>query len=221
MPNDMDPADIRIVVIGVGAIGSALLPRLLRMPFRVVTLVDGDRVEARNLERQELYAPVDVGSPKVQVAGSWARNAPVGPRVEVHDTFLDDRNAESIIAVHDIVADCTDDAHARRLIDRVCGDLGITLVSGAVHAGQGQVVVLHDEGPGEDISLEYLFPGRISMDQDGCDMRHVPLRTIDESAKRMALRIRQVLDHGPVVNGRIDLFDEASNAWASFEPPNA
>ena len=50
--------DVRIAVIGVGAIGSALLPRLLHMPVSVITRVDGDRVEERNLDLQELYVPV-------------------------------------------------------------------------------------------------------------------------------------------------------------------
>jgi len=213
--------DVRIAVIGVGAIGSALLPRLLHMPVSVITLVDGDRVEERNLDRQELYAPVDIGRPKVGVAAAWARNAPVGPQVAAQDAFLDERNAADIIAMHDIVADCTDDAHARRLIDRVCGTYGVALVSGAVHARQGQVVVLRAEGPGADLSLDYLFSGKPGAEQDGCDMRHVPQRTIEETAKRMARRVQELLDHVPVENGRIEQYDGATGGWTSFAPPVA
>ena len=75
MSNPVQPThpDIRLALIGVGAIGSALLPRLLRMPFTMITLVDGDRVEEKNLDRQELYAVVDIGRPKVDVAAAWAR----------------------------------------------------------------------------------------------------------------------------------------------------
>jgi adenylyltransferase/sulfurtransferase len=211
--------DIRIALIGVGAIGCALLPRLLRMPFRVITLVDGDRVEQRNLERQELFAPVDVGHSKVDVAAAWARNAPVSPALDAQDRFLDQKNAEEIISLHDIVADCTDDAHARRLIDKVCGEYGVTLISGAVHAKQGQVIVLHAEGADDDLSLADLFNGPLGAEQDGCDMRHVPMRVLEEVAKRMAWRIREAVNNVRSINGRIEHFDGDANAWLEIGPP--
>ncbi len=189
------------------------------MPFSVITLVDGDRVEEKNLDRQELYAPVDVGRPKVEVAAAWARNAPVTPAIEVHDRFLDRWNAEEIISMHDIVADCTDDAHARRLIDDVCGEFGVALVSGAVHGRQGQVLVLHVEGTNEDLSLAQLFSGRPGAEQDGCDMRHVPMHVLEEVAKRMAWRIRELLNDVHVENGRIEQYDGDVNAWLEIAPP--
>ena len=218
-PVHSSSGDVRIAVIGVGAIGCALLPRLLRMPFSVITLVDGDRVEEKNLDRQELYAPVDVGRPKVDVAVAWARNAPVTPTMEVRDGFLGPENAEAIIAMHDIVADCTDDAHARRRIDKVCGEFGVALVSGAVHGKQGQVIVLHAEGANEELSLTDLFSGRLGEEQDGCDMRHVPMAVLDEVAKRMAWRIRELLNNARLENGRIEQYDGKVNAWLEIDPP--
>ena len=218
-PVQTTPRDIRVALIGVGAIGSALLPRLLRLHFSVITLVDGDRVEERNLDRQELFAPVDVGRPKVDVAAAWARNAPISQSVVPQDHFLDLSNAEGIISMHDIVADCTDDAYARRLIDTVCGEFGVALVSGAVHGKQGQVIVLHTEGPNDDLSLSDLFTGKLSAEQDGCDMRHVPMHVLDEVAKRMAWRIRELIVNSPSENGRIEHFDGDVNAWLEIAPP--
>lgn len=211
--------DIRLALIGVGAIGNALLPRLLHMPLSVITLVDGDRVEEKNIERQELFAPVDVGRPKVEVAAAWARNAPVTPILEQRDLFIAPENAGGIISMHDIVADCTDDAHARRLIDRTCADYGVALVSGAVHGRQGQVIVLHSEGLLEDLSLADLFSGRLGEEQDGCDMRHVPMQVIDETARRMAWRIRELLNKVRLENGRIEQYDGDAHAWIAIAPP--
>jgi molybdopterin/thiamine biosynthesis adenylyltransferase len=212
-------ADLRVAVIGLGGIGCALFPRLLRMPFSVITLVDGDRVEAKNLERQELYAPVDVGRAKVDVAAAWARNAPVSPLVEPQDAFMDHQNAEPIIAMHDVVVDCTDDLHVRRLIDRTCRDLGVLLISGSVHSKQGQVVVLHDQGENEELTLAELFAGRPSEEQDGCDMRQVPSRVLEETAKRMAWRVREWLNGVSLPNGRIDVYDSEVDAWIELAPP--
>jgi molybdopterin-synthase adenylyltransferase len=216
---DRSRNDPHIAVIGLGSIGCALLPRILRMPCSVITLVDGDRVEEKNLDRQELYAPVDVGRPKVDVAAVWARNAPVTPTVEAIDQFLDHQNAEALIAMHDLVIDCTDDLHVRRLIDRTCRDYGVLLISGAVHARQGQVLTLHQEGPGHDLTLDRLFSGQPGAEQDGCDMRNVPLTVIEEIAKRMAWRVREWLNGVPLINGRIEVYDDHLPAWVELAPP--
>ena len=220
-PGGRSLSDVRVAVIGMGGIGCALLPRLAHMPFSVITLVDGDRVEVKNLDRQELYAPVDVGRSKVDVASAWMRNTPVSPFVEVVDAFLDAPNAEGIIAMHDIVVDCTDDLHVRRLIDRTCADYGVALVSGAVHTKQGQVIVLHAGGGNHNLMLGDLFQGRPSVDQDGCDMRNVPLEVLDETAKRMAWRVREWLNGVALVNGRVELYDGRTRAWLIIEPPSA
>ncbi len=206
-----------LLVVGAGALANALLPRVLRMGWKAITLMDGDRVEERNLERQELFAPVDIGKPKVDVAAAWLRNSPIPVQVAARDEFLDARNAEAVIALHDVVADCTDDAHVKGLIDRTCKEYGVALVSGSVHGKQAQVIALHAEGEGENISRDQLFQGRLGGEQDGCDMRNVPLATLEETGRRMAHLLRALVHGEPVRNGRIDLFD--GKQWCAFDPP--
>lgn len=206
-----------LLVVGAGAIGNALLPRIVRWNWGGITLMDGDRVEERNLERQELFAPVDIGKPKVDVAAAWLRNAPIPVQVAARDEFLDARNAEALIAVHDVVADCTDDAHVKGLIDRTCKDYGVALVSGSVHGKQAQVIALHAEGEGENITRDVLFQGKLGSEQDGCDMRNVPFVTIEETGRRMAQLLRALVQGEPVRNGRIDLFD--GKQWSAIDPP--
>lgn len=206
-----------LLIVGAGALANALLPRVLRMGWKAITLMDGDRVEARNLERQELFAPVDIGKPKVDVAAAWLRSAPIPVQVAARDEFLDARNAEAVIALHDVVADCTDDAHVKRLIDRTCKDYGVALVSGSVHGKQAQVIALHAEGEGENTSREELFQGRLGSEQDGCDMRNVPLATLEETGRRMAQLLRALAHGEPVRNGCIDLFD--GTQWMMIDAP--
>ena len=143
MTEHVNEPSLRLAVVGLGGIGCALVVRLARMPFEQITLVDGDRVEAGNLEKQELYAEVDIGRSKAEVAAAWIAIAPVKARIVPMDAFVDPHNVEELVSMHDIIADCTDDLHVRRLIDRTCRDFGVPLVSGAVHGRQGQVIVLH------------------------------------------------------------------------------
>lgn len=216
---DGPSSDIRVALIGMGALGCALLPRLVRMPFSLITLVDGDRVEHKNIDRQHLYAPVDVGRPKVDVAQAWVRNAPVPVDIATVDAFFDANNADDIVSMHDLVVDATDDAHARQLIDLTCASYEVPLLSGAVHGREGQVIALHMEGARKDLLLRDLFGGKPGAEQDGCDMRHVPEEVIEEVAKRMAWRIREWLNAVPLANGRIEQYGGDTRAWISIEPP--
>ena len=90
-----------------------------------------------------------------------------------------------------------------------------------MHARQGQVIVLHAGGGDEQLGLADLFRGRIGDEQDGCDMRRVPAHVVDEVAKRMAWRIRELLDNARPENGRIEHFDGDARTWKMFAAPTA
>jgi adenylyltransferase/sulfurtransferase len=210
---------LRLLVVGAGSLGNTLLPRVVRWSWEGIMVMDGDRVEEKNLDRQELFAPVDIGRPKSEVVAAWVRNMPIAVQLAARDEFIDANNAEAIIAMHDVVADCTDDAHVKRLLDHTCADYGVPLVSGSVHGKEGQVMVLHVEGPDEAITRDDLFQGKPGTEQDGCDMRNVPLQTLEETGRRMAQLLRALLHGEPVRNGRIDLFD--GKRWTAIDPPES
>lgn len=207
----------RVAVVGLGGIGNSVLHRLVRMPISKLTLVDGDKVEEGNLERQPLFAPADIGHFKVDVAHGWLRHV---SRAELRPVkgFVDTANAEYLLKDHDIVVEGVDDLHAKNAIDAACAKLGIALVSGAVHQQQGQVLVTHMPGEGQDLGRKELFPGRPGVEQDGCDMRQVPLEVLEETGRAMVGRVRSYMLGEPVVNGRIEVYDGAKSSWMVIEP---
>lgn len=213
------PLRSSLLVLGVGGLGNALLERCARLPLRRLTLVDGDRVEPHNLERQPLFAPVDVGRPKVAVAAAWLRQAMPGTVIEVVDAFADATSLPVLVKEHSIVADCTDDVHVRTLIDQACGNLCIPLVSGAVHQHEGQVLLLHaPDGPGDpSITREHVFGGRPGPGQDECDMRSVPLDVLEAVGARMQQRAGDLMAGRPVENGVLELY--AGGRWSRYAPP--
>lgn len=214
---------VRVAVVGVGGTGCALLPLLYRMPVQGVTLIDGDTVEAVNLPRQPLYAGCDVGRPKVRAALERSVPHASGIHLLARTVFLDARNAPDLLEGHTVVADCTDDLHARRVLDDACALLAIPLVSGAVHGQQVQVLTLglSPGGGAPPITRADFFPGRTGPDQDGCDMRLVPAEVTTMAAALMAQRIRAVLK-GDASSARwMDLLDLEHGQWMRVAAPVA
>ncbi|HQV74207.1 MAG: ThiF family adenylyltransferase [Flavobacteriales bacterium] len=211
--------DARIAVIGVGGTGCALLPLLVALPVHTITLIDGDTVERRNLSRQPLYGQRDVGKTKVLCARyRMGAVAPFGSQMEVVPQFIDANNCFELLKDHALVADCTDDLDARKLIASTCSELGIPLVSGAVHGMQIQVTTVDATVKGSGSNPAF-FQGSPAEEQTGCDMRIVPAAVTTITASLMALRIEDLLRGGHGHAGMMDLLDIANGRWMRIMGP--
>ncbi|HRF82019.1 MAG TPA: ThiF family adenylyltransferase [Flavobacteriales bacterium] len=208
----------RIALVGVGGTGCALLPLLCALPVDAITVIDGDTVEARNLDRQLLFSTMDVGRPKVEAAMGGSRLR-AGLKMETEFRFVDAENARDLLKGSAVVADCTDDLAARALIERTCRELGIPLVSGAVYDHQIQVVTCSGEQHLRERSG--FFQGRASEEQLGCDMQRVPAAVTTITASLMALRIADILRGGSGLAGVMDLVDSERGRWMRIMGPEA
>ncbi|PSQ81024.1 MAG: molybdenum cofactor biosynthesis protein MoeB, partial [Bacteroidetes bacterium QS_1_65_9] len=113
-------------------------------------LVDFDRVEASNLQRQVLFGQSDVGRPKLEAAEERLRE--INPHVEIerYETRLTSDNALDIIdgEDYDLVADGTDNFPTRYLVNDACVMAGVPNVYGSIFRFEGQVSVFAtEEGP--------------------------------------------------------------------------
>ncbi|GAB3410559.1 adenylyltransferase/sulfurtransferase MoeZ [Schumannella luteola] len=131
-------AAARVLVIGAGGLGSAVLPMLASMGVGVIGVVDDDRVETSNLHRQTLHAPTDVGRAKVASAAATLRSLAPTTEVIEHPVRLDSGNALEIAGGYDLLVDGSDNFATRYLANDVAALLGIPLVWGAVSQFSGQ-----------------------------------------------------------------------------------
>jgi adenylyltransferase/sulfurtransferase len=198
-----------------------LLPLLLAMRPGYLRIIDGDTVEDKNLHRQSLYGPRDVGLSKALTASSRLAHQCLGRELDPVPRFIDPGNARELLQGSTMVADCTDDLHARMLLDRVCAELHIPLVSGAVHGQQIQVLTLHspDRSGPTGRSLRDWFPKGIGAGQDGCDMREVPAAVTTMAAACMAMRIQAVLSGDHSTTHLLDMIDARNGTWMRIHPP--
>jgi molybdopterin/thiamine biosynthesis adenylyltransferase len=132
-------AKAKVVVIGIGGIGSPALQYLAGAGVGTLVLVDDDAVEESNLQRQTIYREDDVGRRKAELAEVWVREFdPVLEASWVCDRVIAD-NAASVIAGTDLVVDGCDNFATRLAVSDACVAAKVPLLSAAVGRFQGQV----------------------------------------------------------------------------------
>lgn len=133
----------RVLIVGVGGLGSPISLYLAGAGVGHIGLVDDDVVSPSNLHRQVLYTTAETGQSKAAQAAR--RLTALNPEVEVTALAvrLTEDNAEEIVSNYDIVVDGCDNYATRYVIDDVCRRLGKPYVYGAVCGFEGQASVFH------------------------------------------------------------------------------
>lgn len=140
----MDTAPTGFVVIGAGGLGCPALLALAAAGARDVIVVDHDRVEAHNLQRQVLYDISEVGAPKVHAA---ARRLP-SLAIDGRQQRVEPEQAGAFVAElpdDAIVLECTDAPAVKFAINDACLRHGVPLVIGAAIGWQGQALAVTRE----------------------------------------------------------------------------
>jgi molybdopterin/thiamine biosynthesis adenylyltransferase len=128
-----------VALIGVGGIGSPALQYLAAAGVGTLSLIDDDRVEPSNLQRQTIYKAAEAYHPKAQLASVWVHEFDPELQVHLHPCRLTAENAADLIAGADLVLDGCDNFATRLAVSDACVASGIPLVSAAVGRFQGQV----------------------------------------------------------------------------------
>jgi molybdopterin-synthase adenylyltransferase len=129
----------RVLIIGAGGLGSPAGLYLAAAGVGTLGIVDHDRVDASNLQRQIAHGQAEVGRPKVEsFAGAVARLNPT-TCVIPHDLRLTADNVGGLLREVDLVADGSDNFATRAIVHDACLALGITLVSASVQGVEGQL----------------------------------------------------------------------------------
>jgi adenylyltransferase/sulfurtransferase len=131
----------KVLLVGAGGLGSPAALYLAAAGVGEIGLVDFDRVEASNLQRQILYSTLDVGRPKLAAATERIVALNPGVRVTPHEERLTSANALKILAPFDVVVDGTDNFPTRYLVNDACVLLGKPNVYGSIYRFEGQASV--------------------------------------------------------------------------------
>jgi adenylyltransferase/sulfurtransferase len=141
--------DAKVLVIGAGGLGSPVAMYLAAAGIGTLGIVDSDRVDESNLQRQIVHGTPDVGRPKVASAIDRLRG--LNPTIEYvgYDAHLTAENAFEVIGPWDVVVDGTDSFPVRYLVNDATQLLRKPLVHGSISGFDGQATVFlpGDAGP--------------------------------------------------------------------------
>ncbi len=152
----------KVLVIGAGGLGCPVLQYLVAAGVGDIGIVDDDKVDESNLQRQILYTTNDVGKPKAQVAVEKLSAQNPNCQFKSYLQRLNSGNALEIISDYDIVVDGSDNFPTRYLVNDACVMLNKPLVFGSVFKFEGQVAVFNYNG---SATYRCLYPQPPSSDE--------------------------------------------------------
>ncbi|MEI8279222.1 MAG: HesA/MoeB/ThiF family protein [Bacteroidota bacterium] len=131
----------KVLIAGAGGLGCPAAQYLVASGVGTVGIADHDTISITNLHRQILYTHADIGLKKAQVATAKLQLQNPLVHIAEHDIQVNSENVLELIALYDIVVDCTDNFDTRYLLNDACVLLGKTLVYGAIYQYEGQLGV--------------------------------------------------------------------------------
>lgn len=145
----------KVLIVGTGGLGSPISIYLAAAGVGTLGLVDFDKVDLSNLQRQILFTSDQVGMPKIEMAAKRIKALNPDVVIEKYPEKLTSKNAMEILARYDVVIDGTDNFPTRYLTNDACVLLGKPNIYGSILRFDGQTTVFK---PKEGPCYRCLFP---------------------------------------------------------------
>lgn len=204
-----------VLVIGAGGLGAPLLQQLAASGVGHIGLVDHDRVDLSNLQRQVLYGMDDIGCLKVEAAATRLRA--VNPLVDIRPYALraTDMTLDEIVPQYDLVCDGTDNFATRLAVSDACVRHGRSLVSGAVQGFSGQLAVFRPQNGGP--CYRCLFPEAARTAAPNCGDAGVLGAATGVMGSLMAVEVmREIIGLEGRDETRVSMWDALAGTLQSF-----
>ena len=205
-------ADARVLIIGLGGLGSSSSVYLAAAGVGHLVLVDFDEVDISNLQRQIVHATKDIGRLKVDSAAEHLLELNPEIKVTKVDHKIENEELEEQVKSSTVVLDCSDNFQTRFAINDACVKYKTPLVSGAAIRFEAQVSVFdsrHEDSP----CYRCLYGSEAEVEQS-CTANGVisPLLGIVGSIQACeAMKI--IMSLGETLEGRLLLLDVMHMEW--------
>lgn len=204
----------KVLVIGAGGLGAAILPYLGAAGVGEIGIVDDDVIEISNLHRQVIYKSSAVGKSKVEEAKLMISE--LNPLVKAN-TFaekLSGKNALSLFEKYDIIVDATDNISIKYLINDACLLTNKPMVYGSIFRFQGQVSVFnYQNGP----TYRCLYPdeNNNALNCEDAGVIGISVGIIGMFQANEVLKV--ILGIGEILSGKILVYNILNNEQQKYD----
>jgi len=204
----------KVLVIGAGGLGAAILPYLAAAGVGEIGIVDDDVIEISNLHRQVIYKSSVVGKSKAEEAKLMISE--LNPQIKVNSIpeKLSGKNAISLFEKYDIIVDATDNIFIKYLINDACLVTNKPMVYGSIFRFQGQVSVFnYQNGP----TYRCLYP-----DQNNNALNCQDAGVIGISVGIIGMLqanevLKMILGIGEILSGKILVYNILNNEQQKYD----
>ena len=146
----------KVFIAGAGGLGSAISIYLMAAGVGMMRIVDHDRVELSNLNRQILHWDEDIGKWKVDSALEKLKRLNKGVEIEATKATITEANVSQLVADFDLIVDAMDNLPTRYIVNKAALERNIPLFHGAVYGFEGRAMTII---PGKTACLRCLYRG--------------------------------------------------------------
>ena len=204
----------KVLIIGAGGLGAAILPYLAAAGVGEIGIVDDDVIELSNLQRQVIYKSSAVGKYKVEEAKAMI--AELNPQVKINAIAekLSGRNAIDLFENYDIIVDATDNLQIKYLINDACLITNKPMVYGSIFRFQGQVSVFnYQNGP----TYRCLYPDENSSSANCTDAGVIGISVGIIGMLQANEVIKMILEVGEVLSAKILVYNILNNEQQKYD----
>ena len=208
----------KVVLIGLGGLGSPIALYLAAAGVGHLVLVDHDIVDRTNLQRQIVHHDATVGMKKVESAAQTLRALNPDIELTLIDRKLERAELAALVATATIVVEGTDNLEIRYLLNDVCTAAGVPWVSGAAIRFEGQVAAF-DPRHADSPCYRCLYPEASEISETCAETGVIaPLVGIIGSVQALEV-IKLITGIGTSLVGALLLFDAKATTWHRLKLP--
>jgi adenylyltransferase/sulfurtransferase len=205
--------DAKVLIVGIGGLGTAVLPYLTAAGVGEIGIIDDDILELTNLQRQVIYKNNSIGKSKALEAKEMA--LALNPLIKINAITekLNSKNAISLFENYDIIVDGTDNIKTKYLINNACSKTNKPFVYGSVYKFEGQISVFnYKNGP----TYSCLFPEE-SITASNCNESGVLGVSVGIIGMFQANEVlKMILGIGEILSGKLLVYNFLNNEQHKF-----
>ena len=200
----------RVFIAGAGGLGSPASIYLTAAGVGMMRIVDQDKVELSNLNRQVLHYDEDTGKRKVDSALEKLKRINGNAKIEALQETITEANVSQLLAGFDLIVDALDNLPTRYILNKAALKRAIPLFHGAAYGFEGRAMTVI---PGQTACLRCLYRGVTGI---GCD-RVVGVTPAVIACIQATEAIKYILGIGELLTDRLLTFNGLNMKFTEFK----